>query len=115
MKDGCPVVFRKAEMKISIFRLQNPFISGGPENPEKVNFRDSGGPHNLPDWALDWAWVWCLRIWISAAKNCQSRTGVPLLRRPPPLENRANRPLPLARGLQTMPNAHPPLPLIRLL
>jgi len=30
-------------MKISIFRLQNPFISGGPENPEKVNFRDSGG------------------------------------------------------------------------
>jgi len=37
------LVFRKTEMKISIFRLQNPFISGGPENPEKVNFRDSGG------------------------------------------------------------------------
>jgi len=30
-------------MKISIFRLQNPFISGGPENPEKVNVRDGGG------------------------------------------------------------------------
>ena len=43
-RDGVSLlVFRKTEMKISIFRLQNPFISGGPENPEKVNFRDGGG------------------------------------------------------------------------